>query len=193
MPLITRFYKMKRNFISILDWTSEEIRNNIDLAVELKQKTKEGMCPKLLEGKNYGIFFHKPSLRTRLSFEVGISQLGGSSMVLSELDFKIGDLDSDIKSLKKASRQNVGPEIVERINQIIKTKNIELKKDLKIYWNNFPIAYLTKGNDYLKPEINVIVDDVVGVCGRGICIEKLLFLKSMFLCQFVFHSAKGKS
>ncbi len=80
-----------------------------------------------------------------------------------ELDFKIGDLDSDIKSLKKASRQNVGPEIVERINQIIKTKNIELKKDLKIYWNNFPIAYLDKGNDYLKPEINVIVDDVVEI------------------------------
>ena len=78
-----------------------------------------------------------------------------------ELDFKIGDLDSDIKSLKKASRQNVGPEILERINQIIKTKNIELKNDLKIYWNNFPIAYLTKGNDYLKPEIIPIVDDVV--------------------------------
>ena len=78
-----------------------------------------------------------------------------------ELDFKIGDLDSDIKSLKKASRQNVGPEILERIDQIIKTKNIELKKDLKIYWNNFPIAYLTKGNDYLKPEITAIVDDVV--------------------------------
>ena len=78
-----------------------------------------------------------------------------------ELDFKIGDLDSDIKSLKKASRQNVGPEILERINQIIKTKNIELKNDLKIYWNNFPIAYLTKGNDYLKPEIIPIIDDVV--------------------------------
>ena len=78
-----------------------------------------------------------------------------------ELDFKIGDLDSDIKSLKKASRQNVGPEILEMINQIIKTKNIVLKNDLKIYWNNFPIAYLTKGNDYLKPEIIPIVDDVV--------------------------------
>ena len=78
-----------------------------------------------------------------------------------ELDFKIGDLDSDIKSLKKASRQNVGPEILERINQIIKTKNIELKNNLKIYWNNFPIAYLTKGNDYLKPEIIPIIDDVV--------------------------------
>ena len=78
-----------------------------------------------------------------------------------ELDFKIGDLDSDIKSLKKASRQNVGPEILERINQIIKTKNIELRKDLKLYWKNFPIAYLSKGNDYLKPEITVIIDDVI--------------------------------
>ncbi len=78
-----------------------------------------------------------------------------------ELDFKIGDLDSDIKSLKKASRHNVGPEILERISQIIKTKNIELKKDLKIYWNKFPIAYLSKGNDYLKPEITAIVDDIV--------------------------------
>tara|TARA_B100001057_G_scaffold394744_1_gene404042 strand:- start:1220 stop:3700 length:2481 start_codon:yes stop_codon:yes gene_type:complete len=78
-----------------------------------------------------------------------------------DLALKIGDLDSDIKSLKKASRQNVGPEILERINQIIKTKNIELQNDLKIYWNNFPIAYLSKGNDYLKPEVVAIVDDVI--------------------------------
>ena len=53
------------------------------------------------------------------------------------------------------------PGILDRINQIIKTKNIVLKNDLKIYWNNFPIAYLTKGNDYLKPEIIPIIDDVV--------------------------------
>ncbi len=78
-----------------------------------------------------------------------------------DLDLKIGDLDSDIKSLKKASRQNVGPEILERINQIIKTKNVELRNNLKIYWNNFPIAYLSKGSDYLKPEVVAIVDDVV--------------------------------
>ncbi len=91
---IQKFLKMKRDFISILDWTTGEILDNIDFAIELKQKTKEGMCPKLLEGKNYGIFFHKPSLRTRLSFEVGITQLGGSSMVLSEQDFKIGERET---------------------------------------------------------------------------------------------------
>ncbi|MDC0077423.1 ornithine carbamoyltransferase [Deltaproteobacteria bacterium] len=85
---------MKRDFISILDWTSEEIRNNIALAVELKQQTKEGQCPQLLQRKTFGLFFHKPSLRTRLSFEVGIAQLGGASMVLSEKDFKIGERET---------------------------------------------------------------------------------------------------
>ncbi len=85
---------MKRDFISILDWTSEEIRNNLSYAFELKQQTKKGSCPKLLSGKTYGMFFHKPSLRTRLSFEVGIVQLGGTAINLSEQDFKIGKRES---------------------------------------------------------------------------------------------------
>ena len=85
---------MKRDFVSILDWTSEEIRRNLDFAVELKQQTKEGKCPQLLQRKTFGLFFHKPSLRTRLSFEVGIAQLGGTSMVLSEQDFKIGERET---------------------------------------------------------------------------------------------------
>ena len=78
-----------------------------------------------------------------------------------ELDLKIDALDTDIKSLKKAARQNVGPEIISRINQIIKTKLIELKDDLKIYWNNFAIARLIPGKTYLNPEINLIIDDMV--------------------------------
>ena len=85
---------MKRDFISILDWTSEEIRSNLDLAVELKHQTEEGKCPQLLNGKNFGLFFHKPSLRTRLSFEVGITQLGGTAIVLTEQDFKIGERET---------------------------------------------------------------------------------------------------
>ncbi len=78
-----------------------------------------------------------------------------------ELDFKVGDLETDIKSLKKAARQNVSPEISKRISQIIEGKQIELKEDRKIYWNNFPIAMLSKGADYLSPELNLIVDDIV--------------------------------
>jgi ATP-dependent RNA helicase SUPV3L1/SUV3 len=78
-----------------------------------------------------------------------------------ELDLKDGTLDTDIKSLKKAARQNIGPEIDKRINQIITTQLIEIKNDFKIYWKKFPIAKLLPGKDYLKPEFILIVDDIV--------------------------------
>ena len=83
-----------------------------------------------------------------------------------ELDLKDGTLDTDIKSLKKASRQNIGPELDKRINQIIKTQLIEIKDDFKIYWNNFSIAKLLPGKDYLKPELTLIVDDIIEPSSR---------------------------
>ena len=78
-----------------------------------------------------------------------------------DLDLKIGALDTDIKSLKKAARQNVAPEILKRIEKIISDENIELKKDFKIYWNKYPIAKLAPGKDYLSPEIVLIIDDMI--------------------------------
>ena len=98
---------MKRDFISILDWTSEEIRSNLDFAIELKHQTKEGKCPKLLQGKTFGLFFHKPSLRTRLSFEVGITQLGGTAIVLTEQDFKIGEREAKILVEKRGQADDL--------------------------------------------------------------------------------------
>ncbi len=77
------------------------------------------------------------------------------------LDLKVDALDADIKSLKKAARQNVGPEIISRIQQIINTGLIELKGDFKIYWNNNPIAKLNSGSDYLRPKINLIIDEMI--------------------------------
>ena len=53
------------------------------------------------------------------------------------------------------------PEILNRINQIIETKLIEIKQDFKIYWNDFPIARLQKGKDYLSPQIELIIDDMI--------------------------------
>ena len=78
-----------------------------------------------------------------------------------ELDLKVDALDADVKSLKKAARQNVGPEITKRINQIIDTKLIELKNDFKIYWNDYPIAKLIPGSDYLNPQIQLIIDEMI--------------------------------
>ena len=78
-----------------------------------------------------------------------------------ELDFKKGALETDIKSLKKAARQSIGPELEKRIQMIIDTGLIELKDDFKIYWNSFPIAKLSAGNDYLNPSFELIVDDTI--------------------------------
>ena len=78
-----------------------------------------------------------------------------------ELDLKKGALETDIKSLKKAARQNVGPEILKRIETIIETELIELNDDFKIYWQKSPIAKLSPGKDYLNPNVELIVDDIL--------------------------------
>jgi ATP-dependent RNA helicase SUPV3L1/SUV3 len=78
-----------------------------------------------------------------------------------ELDLKAGALETDIKSLKKAARQAVGPELEKRIQIIIDTGILEIKDDFKIYWNKFPIAKLLTGKDYLNPELLLIVDDIL--------------------------------
>ena len=92
-----------------------------------------------------------------------------------ELDLKLGALDNDIKSLKKAARQTIGPELNKRIDEIIKNESIEIKDDFKIYWKKFPIAQLIPGRDYLNPNFNLMIDDIIEIKE----IEKLkIFLKN---------------
>ena len=78
-----------------------------------------------------------------------------------ELDLKKGALETDIKSLKKAARQSIGPELEKRIQNIVNTGLIDIGDDFKIYWNKFTIAKLTPGHDYLNPNFELIVDDIL--------------------------------
>ena len=59
------------------------------------------------------------------------------------------------------------PEILNRIEQIIDTNLIDIKNDFKIYWKNFPIARIQKGKDYLTPEIELVIDDMVEVIHKN--------------------------
>lgn len=79
-----------KDLLTLLDYSSEEVQNLVKLATQLKHITKEGKCPKLLEGKTLGMIFEKHSTRTRISFEVGMNQLGGKSMFLHSRDLQIG-------------------------------------------------------------------------------------------------------
>ncbi len=78
-----------------------------------------------------------------------------------ELHLKKGALETDIKSLKKAARQTVGPELEKRIQLIINSGSIELRDDLKIYWDNFSIGKLIPGKNYLSPNVEINVDDIL--------------------------------
>lgn len=79
---------MKRDFISIKDLKLEEIEHIFNLTDELKEKVKDFSAS--LSGKSLGLLFLKPSLRTRVSFEVGMNQLGGHTVYLAPEDIKFG-------------------------------------------------------------------------------------------------------
>jgi len=81
---------VKKDFLSILDLTHDEIFEIFDLTKELKEKTRRRESHHLLEGYTLSMIFAKPSARTRLSFETGIYQLGGYGIYLSPQDIGIG-------------------------------------------------------------------------------------------------------
>ena len=80
---------MKRDLISMLD-VKDDIEEIIDLGIKLKQKSKNGEAIELLKGKTLGIIFEKSSTRTRVSFEVGMTKLGGHAIFLSTNDIQLG-------------------------------------------------------------------------------------------------------
>lgn len=79
-----------RDFLALVDYTVEEIEYLLQLAIELKRKQKSGVPHALLQGKTLGMIFEKSSTRTRVSFEVGMYQLGGSALFLSKNDIQLG-------------------------------------------------------------------------------------------------------
>ncbi len=79
-----------RHFLSLLDLTTDELHSIVRRATELKRMQHRGDIHTPLKGKNLGMVFEKSSTRTRVSFEVGISQLGGHALFLSPRDTQLG-------------------------------------------------------------------------------------------------------
>jgi ornithine carbamoyltransferase len=79
-----------RSFTRVADWSRDELLEVLDLADELKQRQQAREEHHLLPGRTLGMIFQKPSTRTRVSFEVGIYQLGGTGLYLSAGDLQLG-------------------------------------------------------------------------------------------------------
>lgn len=82
---------MKLNhLLKLSDLSAEEITELLNMADQLKYEKKNGIPHKILEGKSLGMIFEKSSTRTRVSFEVGMYELGGNPLFLSSNDLQIG-------------------------------------------------------------------------------------------------------
>jgi len=81
---------MKKDFISILDITEDELHQILADAIQLKKLRRAGILPEVLKGKSLAMIFEKSSTRTHISFEVGMNELGGHALFLSTRDLQIG-------------------------------------------------------------------------------------------------------
>jgi ornithine carbamoyltransferase len=79
-----------RDFLSVNDFSREELQELLASALRLKRELREGREHRLLQGRTLGMIFQKPSTRTRVSFEVAMWQLGGQALFLSAQDLQIG-------------------------------------------------------------------------------------------------------
>jgi ornithine carbamoyltransferase len=83
-----------KSLISMIEYSQEEVRQVLHTAEMLKMKQKVGETHELLAGKTLAMIFQKPSLRTRVSFETGMTQLGGHAIYLGPDDIKLGKRES---------------------------------------------------------------------------------------------------
>jgi ornithine carbamoyltransferase len=91
---------MTKDLLSIRDLTASEIDGLFDLAADLKAQQRKGIAHPLLIGKTLGMIFEKPSLRTRVTFEVGMVQLGGCAIYLAPADIQLGTRET-VKDVAK--------------------------------------------------------------------------------------------
>ncbi len=95
---------MKRDLVSIRDLAREEIEAFFVLATDLKQRLKQNKAHPLLLGKTLALVFEKPSLRTRVTFEVAMTQLGGHAIYLAPQDIRLGARETVEDGARNLSR-----------------------------------------------------------------------------------------
>ncbi|MCX7835078.1 MAG: ornithine carbamoyltransferase [bacterium] len=131
-----------KDFLSMLDWNREELDHALLLAIELKNEWKKfgGHSFLPLQGKTIGTIFHKPSLRTRISFETGIYQLGGYSLYITEKEIELGKRET----IEDAAR------VLSRYLSAIVIRTFAQSDIIKLAeWSSVPV--INALTDYLHP------------------------------------------
>ena len=95
---------MLRHFVHILDFPKDEFLRMMELTAMLKRADKDGACPRLLSGASLGMIFEEPSTRTRVSFEVAMTKLGGHALYLRPGEIHLGARESIADTARVVSR-----------------------------------------------------------------------------------------
>ena len=85
---------MKKDFLSISDYSSLELKHLLDLAIHLKKEWQSGGNQPIFKGKTLALIFQKPSLRTRISFEMAMRHFGGDALYISPAEIGLGKRES---------------------------------------------------------------------------------------------------
>ncbi|GHI00168.1 ornithine carbamoyltransferase [Neobacillus kokaensis] len=101
---VTKLQVKQKDFLQLADFSSEEIHYLLEVAQEMKAQQKQGIPHPHLSGKVLGMIFEKSSTRTRVSFEVGMLQLGGHGIFLNSKDLQLGRGESISDTAKVLSR-----------------------------------------------------------------------------------------
>ena len=97
-----------RHFLDIRDHSADTLQAMLDHAAEMKSALKAGQdWPRPLAGKSVAMIFEKPSTRTRVSFEVGISQLGGTPLMLSAQDMSCAHKTCRVRTRHALYSENI--------------------------------------------------------------------------------------
>jgi ornithine carbamoyltransferase len=95
---------MPKDFISVADWSADELWSIVDRAESLREAHRSGKRERTLEGRTLALYFEKPSLRTHVTFESGMSQLGGHAVLLRPEQVGIGTRESAADVARALSR-----------------------------------------------------------------------------------------
>lgn len=166
-----------RHFLTLMDLSPSELKQVIERAVELKALRKQDAAEETLPGKVLGMIFEKSSTRTRVSFEAGMSQLGGSALFLSSNDTQLGRGEPIADSARVLSRmvdivmiRTFGHDIIETfakhstvpvINALTDSYHpCQLLADLQTFWEHRgditgkTVSWVGDGNNMCQSYIN---------------------------------------
>lgn len=129
-----------RHFLSLLDLSPEELRKLISRATELKQILRSGEIYEPLKNRTLGMVFEKSSTRTRVSFEAGMTQLGGHALFLSPRDTQLGRGEP----IEDSAR------VMSRMVDCIMIRTFEHEK-IELFANNSRVPVINALTDLLHP------------------------------------------